>query len=94
MSTQVPSTQRPIPLQRRDDLLVERIEYRGIGSWVIKDPVALKYHRLQPEQYYVLHLLDGKRNLEQIRDDLQSKFPTLSFAMVDVQHLITDLHQK
>ncbi|MCH7989218.1 MAG: hypothetical protein IID46_08720 [Planctomycetes bacterium] len=94
MSSQVPSTQRPIPLQGRNDLVVERIEYRGVGSWVIKDPVALKYHRLQPEQYKVLRLLDGQRNLEQIRDGLQSDFPTLSFAMVDLQHLITDLHNK
>jgi putative peptide zinc metalloprotease protein len=94
MSSQVPSTQRPIPMQGRNDLVVERVEYRGVGSWVIKDPVALKYHRLQPEQYKVLRLLDGHRNLEQIRDGLQSAFPTLSFAMVDLQHLITDLHNK
>jgi putative peptide zinc metalloprotease protein len=90
----VPSTQRPIPLQQRDDLRVERIEYQGVGSWVIKDPVGLKYHRLQPEQYCVLGLLNGSRNLEEIRDELKLQFPTLSFRLVDVQHLITDLHQK
>ncbi len=58
-ASMVPSTQRPIPLERRSDLVVKRIEYKGISSYVIKDPVGLKYHRLQQEQYRTLELLDG-----------------------------------
>jgi putative peptide zinc metalloprotease protein len=93
-SSMMPSTQRPIPLKAREDLGVHRIEYRGIGSWVIKDPVGLKYYRLQPEQYAVLILLNNERNLEQIRDEVQRQFPTLRLTLSDIQHLITDLHQK
>jgi len=90
----VPSKQRAIPLLKRNDLVVKRIEYKGIGSWVIKDPVGLKYHRLQPEQYFVLNQLDGKRHLEELRDLLQEEFPTLHFTLTDIQNLVTDLHQK
>ncbi len=90
----LPSSKRPIPLTMRNDLFVKRIEYLGVGSWVIKDPVALQYHRLQPEQYEVLNLLDGKRSLEEIRDDLKREYPVLTFTLADVQHLITDLHDK
>ncbi|HUG93308.1 MAG TPA: hypothetical protein VML55_20880, partial [Planctomycetaceae bacterium] len=90
----LPSTRRPIPLECRQDLVVERIEYQGIGSFVIKDPVGLKYHRLQPEQYTALKLLDGVRSLEEVRDEVQRQFPTLHLKPVDVQHLITDLHRK
>src|SRR3990172_9484133 len=90
----VPSTRRPIPLSGRLDLRVERIEYQGVGSWVVKDPVALKYHRLNAEQYRVLRLLNGRRNLEEIRAELLREFPTLQFTLADVQHLITDLHVK
>lgn len=90
----VPSTRRPIPLSSRTDLRIERIEYQGIGSYVIKDPVALKYHRLNGEQYRVLQLLNGRRNLEEIRSALLLEFPTLQFTLADVQHLITDLHLK
>jgi putative peptide zinc metalloprotease protein len=61
---------------------------------VIKDPVALKYHRLYPEQYHVLSLLDGKRSLQEIRDGLRREFPTLHVTLADIQHLITDLHDK
>lgn len=93
-SAQLPSKQRPIPLKMRNDLVVRRIEYRGVGSWVVKDPVGLKYHRLQPEQYAVLTLLDGQRSLQEVRDELKQQFPTLHFTLADVQHLVTDLHQK
>jgi putative peptide zinc metalloprotease protein len=88
------STRRPIPLRRRPDLSVRRIEYQGIGSYVIKDPVGLKYHRLHAEQYGVLCLLDGTRNLDEIRNELIRQFPTLTVTLNDVQQLITDLHDK
>lgn len=93
-ASMVPSTQRAIPLARRNDLVVKRIEYKGISSFVIKDPVGLKYHRLQQEQYRTLELLDGVRSLDDIKGELQRLFPALHFTLPDVQHLITDLHKK
>jgi len=89
-----PSSQRPVPLRKRGDLIVEDIEYRNVAFPVIKDPVGLQYNRLQPEQYGVLNLLDGNRSLEQIRDELQAQFPTVHVTPSDVQQLITDLHEK
>ncbi len=90
----VASNQRPIPLMRRADLVVAKIDYLGVGYQVIKDPVALKYHRLQVEQYTILELLNGERSLEQVRDDLKLQFPTLQVTLSDIQQLITDLHKK
>lgn len=90
----VASNQRPIPLKKRADLVVAKIDYLGVGYQVIKDPVALKYHRLQMEQYRILELLDGQRSLESVRDDLKAEFPTLQITLSDIQQLITDLHKK
>lgn len=90
----VASNQRPIPLKKRADLVVAKIDYLGVGYQVIKDPIALKYHRLQVEQYRILELLDGKRSLESVRDDLKADFPTLQITLSDIQQLITDLHRK
>ncbi len=90
----VASNQRPIPLRKRADLVVAKIDYLGVGYQVIKDPVALKYHRLQIEQYRILELLDGGRSLEAVRDELKSEFPTLQITLSDIQQLITDLHRK
>ena len=89
-----PSTQRPIPLEIRPDLVIKRIDFLGVGYWVIKDPAALKYFRLQQEQYEVLRLLDGERSLEQIRDKMLQIMPTVRLQLSDIQHLITDLHEK
>ena len=44
-SAMLPSTQRPIPLERREDLRVRVIDYLGVGYYVVKDPVGLQYHR-------------------------------------------------
>ena len=93
-SNTVASNERPIPLKKRADLQVARIDYLGVGYQVIKDPVALKYHRLQVEQYRILELLDGERSLEKVRDDLKLEFPTLQVTLSDIQQLITDLHKK
>jgi len=88
------SNQRPIPLMRRADLVIAEIDYLGVGYQVIKDPVGLKYHRLQREQFKILDLLDGTRSLEQVKDDLKDAFPTLQVTLSDIQQLITDLHKK
>lgn len=88
------SNQRPIPLKRRADLDIAEIDYLGVGYQVIKDPVGLKYHRLQKEQFTILDLLDGSRSLEQVKDDLKLAFPTLQVTLSDIQQLITDLHKK
>jgi putative peptide zinc metalloprotease protein len=89
-----PSNRRPIPLQARPDLKIERIDYQGVAYWVVKEPVGLKYYRLQTEQYEVLFLLDGKRSLEEIRDELLRILPTVRLQLSDIQYLITDLHEK
>jgi putative peptide zinc metalloprotease protein len=93
-SEMIPSTQRPIPLEVRADLVIKRIDYLGVGYWVIKDPAALKYFRLQQEQYHVLNLLNGERSLEQLREEMLRIMPTVRLQLSDIQHLITDLHEK
>ena len=93
-SAQTPSSQRPIPLRGRRDLVTVRMEFKGEAGFVVKDPVALKYHRLRPEQYDLLTTLDGEVTLEQARDRLRRAFPTLALRLQDVQSLVTDLHKK
>ena len=78
----------------RADLVIEMMPYGDALYAVIKDPVALKYYRLQPQQFAMLQRLDGKRSLVDLRDELQKDFPAVHFSVVDVQSLVTDLHDK
>ena len=89
-----PSSQQPIPLRRRRDVVVEWIKYRDVAYAVIKDPCGLKYAQLQPEQYEIWSLLDGQRPLEELRDLLQKSYPSVHLTLLDVQSLINDLHEK
>lgn len=88
----VSSSQRPLPLVGRRDLVTQRIDFQGSPWWVLKDPVGLRYHRLQAEQYRVLCLLDGKRSLKEIRDQLIKEFPSVPVQFSHVQRMITSLH--
>jgi len=91
---QVSSSQRPVPLIGRSDLVIELMPCGESLYAVVKDPVGLTYHRLQPEQYEVFQRLDGRRSLMDMRDDLQRRFPAAPVTCADIQALITDLHEK
>lgn len=93
-SSLTPSTKRPIPLEMRKDLSFQYVSCQGKGYWVTKDPVSLSYYQLQPEQHCLLKLLDGKRNLEELREGLLEEFPFARPTLADVQGAVVDLHSK
>jgi len=83
-----------VPLVKRRDLESTLIFFRGEPYRVVHDPIALKYHQLEPSQYEAWCQLDGQRSIEAIREHLTKKFPAISIRSSDVQQLVTDLHQK
>ena len=92
-ASMLPSSQRPVPMRMRPDLKVVRVPYQRTPSWVVKDPVALKYFRFQAEQFKILELLDGKRSLEQVRDAFQVEFPSSHLTLEEIQSLVSDLYK-
>lgn len=90
----LPSSQRPVPLSARKDIVVEMVRFEGMPYAIVKDPVELKYFRLRPDQYLLLQLLDSRRSLEDLRSALCDEFPTAGYQLADVQQLVVDLHEK
>ena len=90
----ISSDQRPIRLWGRGDLKVGSLDFRGGMSCVVKDPIALSYFRLLPEQFRLLELLDGQRSLSEIQCCLSQEFKTVKITRSDVRRLIGELHQK
>ena len=86
--------QRPVPLVARADLDCQEMVLRGVRVRVVKDRLALRYYHLQPEQYLVLDLLDGQRSLEDLRNEIQRRFPGIPVSLHDIQTLLVDLHRK
>ncbi len=93
-SSLMPSTRRPVPLRKRADLAIERIDYQQGNYYVVKDPVCLKYYRLGPEHYRVLELLDGRKSLEDVRDQLLLEFPYVRPSLGELQLVVIDFHSK
>ena len=45
--------ERPLPLVRRGDLVARKLASRGGATWVVKDPIALRYFQLGAEEGWV-----------------------------------------
>ncbi len=59
----------------RPDLIFQKQVFKGEAYFVIKDPIALTYFRLQPEEAYILQLLDGKKTLKEVIEAFSYEFP-------------------
>jgi putative peptide zinc metalloprotease protein len=70
-----PSPAARIAVRRRTDLVVSRQRQRGQTAYVVKDPLSLRYYRLEEHEYAVLQMLDGRATLRQVADRLAADFP-------------------
>ena len=92
-SAMTSSEDRPVPLRLRPDVRISESEFQGEKSWVVKDPISLKYHRLQEAEITVLNMLDGEVSLREIRTALQKKYPTKRVRLGDIQMLLGSMHR-
>jgi len=87
------SDRRPLTLRKRYDLEVQEMLYQGEKSWVLKDPVALKYFRLQAPEYMAFEMIDGVNSYAAIKLHLENHFPEMELRIEDVYALVTSLHK-
>ena len=91
--SQMSAEMRPIQLRTRSDLVIQETMYQGETSWVVKDPIALKYFRVRKPEKIVLEMIDGRRSYEEIKDKLQSEFPEETIRVRDVHMLVNSFHK-
>lgn len=77
----------------RPDLVFVETRHKYESAVVAKDPVALKYHRLRPDEFFVLQLLDGSCSLEEIRDQYEQRFAPNRVSLSQLNQLLFRLHQ-
>ncbi len=80
-------------MRKRHDLEVQETLYQGEKSWVLKDPVALKYFRLQAPEYMAFQMIDGVNSYAAIKLHLENQFPEMELRIEDVYALVTSLHK-
>ena len=82
------------PLPRlRGDLVISRQEYRGMLSYVIKDPVSLRYYRVGREDIYLAGLLDGTHTLREVVELVKREFPGEDHSESSVLQILKTLAQ-
>lgn len=69
------SSQRPVAIRMRPDLIVRE---RSAGSrvyFIIKDPIRLSHHQLWEEEFALLQMLDGRTSVAAMKEAFVDKFP-------------------
>lgn len=93
MSRLVASSARPLPVRMRSDLEVRQHVYQGRTYFVIKEPMGLRYHRFEEEEYVLLTLLDGKSSLDDLKGRFEKKFRPQKITLEELQQFVGTLHR-
>ncbi len=83
-----------IPLRKRADLVLSAVTNRGARHWIAKDPLELKYHILNEEEFMVLQWLREPIAFEQLRAKFEKQFTPHRVKFRELQDYLISLHQK
>lgn len=83
----------PLGIRRRPDLIVVETEHKHESAVVVKDPIAMKYHRLRPDEWFVLQHLSPETSLETIRDQYQRRFCPQQVSLSQLNELLFRFHR-
>jgi putative peptide zinc metalloprotease protein len=86
-------TDRPLRLRWRGDLQVHCQRYQQRDSWIVKDPLRLKYFRFEEEELWLLRQLDGLLSLDDLQRRFQRQFSPQQVSARDIHRLIGRAHQ-
>jgi putative peptide zinc metalloprotease protein len=84
-------TSQPLVLRRRPDLVAFPQSSSGARYWVVKDPLALRYHRLGEEEYALLGWLDGRCSREDLRRRFETRFAPQRLSSARLQQFLATL---
>ena len=83
--------EKMVPSRLRADLIIHKQYFNNDEYFVIKDPLALTYFRLRPEDAFIINLLDGKKNLKAIAEEYYQQYPNSTHKLEDIGSFIQQL---
>ncbi len=84
---------RELNVRVRPELVHVITRHRYQSSVVIKDPVAMKYHRLRPDEFFVLQSLRPGANLRSLCEAYRQKYPTNKVSSAEINELLFRFHR-
>jgi len=80
-----------IPSRLRVDIVVRRQFFKNEEFYVLKDPLALTYFRLKPEEAYLISQLDGKRTLLEVQRRVNARYPNTPRSLEELAAFVNQL---
>ena len=80
-----------VPAPLRVDLVIRRQLFKFEDYYVVKDPLSLTYFRLQPEEAYIVGLMDGRRKMREIYAAYCEHYPNSDRTIEDIANFVTHL---
>ncbi|MFG0262532.1 MAG: HlyD family efflux transporter periplasmic adaptor subunit [Novipirellula sp. JB048] len=93
MSNDHTASNHAIAVRARADLVAVQTRHRNESAYVLKDPVAMRYHRLRPDEYFVLVRLDGTRSFDDLRHEYERTFYPQRVSPRELNQLLFRFHQ-
>jgi len=80
-------------LRLRSDLEIYPQSTRKRRTWVIKDPLSMRYYTFKDEEYQVMCLLNGRRDLDSIKKRFELQFKPQRVTSERLHAFVVNLHR-
>lgn len=74
-----------VRLRLRPDLILTDQRYEGRVCCVLKDPVSLRYYRFDERDTFLIHMFDGSRSVEEVREAFEERFRPTRLSLEDLE---------
>lgn len=78
----------------RPDLIYARRTEDGDETWVVKDPVTLRYFHFGPSEVYIMRRIDGHNSLASIKEQYDEKFAPHRISQQEILGFCHSLYQR
>ncbi|MGN7613526.1 HlyD family efflux transporter periplasmic adaptor subunit [Magnetococcales bacterium HHB-1] len=85
--------QHPPPPSLRKDLIIREMVQYGVKCYIVKEPDKGKYYRFDAEQYLMLTLFDGQKNIQTLMDTFDRVSKEYEYDQEALEALITSARE-
>ena len=89
----VPTSEQPLSVRKRPDLVDVQTLHKNESAVVLKDPIAMKYHRLRPDEFFLLERLDHGATLAALQQDYHNEFCPQKVTPAQINELLLRFHR-
>src|SRR4051812_36444576 len=79
-------------MRLRPDLIIRPQQTGPRRSWIVKDPIALRYFVFGAEEYSILELLDGTKKLNELCESFEHSFAPKRMTPSRLAYFLGDLY--